>query len=142
MVLDLKEKYKNRIISYRYINPQTNCWEWTGGLYWHGYGKIALERKTKYVHRLSAWIWKNFDLDSNLCVLHHCDNKKCFNPEHLFIGTKQDNMDDKVENAYDAWPDRLYVVDKRGRIVYKGGKGPGGFNPSEMAQKLRKICSS
>jgi type I thyroxine 5'-deiodinase len=51
-------------------------------------------------------------------------------------------MDDKVEKTYAAWPDRLYIVDKKGKIAYKGGKGPGGFKPAEMASKLRKICAT
>jgi len=50
-----------------------------------------------------------------------------------------DNMDNAVEKAYAAWPDRLYVVDKDGTIFYKGGLGPRGFNPREMAQALEKM---
>jgi hypothetical protein len=46
------------------------------------------------VHRLAAFIWLEFDLASDLMVLHRCDNRRCFNPEHLFTGTHQDNMDD------------------------------------------------
>lgn len=41
-----------------------------------------------------------------------------------------DTMDDKVEKIYAGWPDRLYIVDRRGAIVHKGGPGPGGFRPS------------
>ena len=68
--------------------------------------------------------------------------RTCYSSLGLSFPAVIDNIDNKVENAYAAWPDRLYIVDKRGKIAYKGGKGPGGFNPSEMAQKLRKICSS
>lgn len=53
-----------------------------------------------------------------------------------------DGIDNKVGQAYAAWPDRLYIVDKNGKIAYKGGKGPRGFKPSEMAEKLKKLCSS
>jgi len=48
----------------------------------------------------------------------------------------------RVEKAYAAWPDRLYVVDNKGKIAYKSGKGPGGFKPLEMAAALRKICTN
>jgi hypothetical protein len=47
-----------------------------------------------------------------------------------------DSMDDQAENAYAAWPERLYVVAAGGRIVYRGGLGPFGFDPQEMEQAL------
>lgn len=52
-----------------------------------------------------------------------------------------DNMDNAVEEAYAAWPDRLYVVGKDGAIVYKGGAGPQGFNPREMEEALEKLIA-
>ena len=51
-----------------------------------------------------------------------------------------DNMDDEVEEAYAAWPGRLYIVDKKGKIAYKGRNDPKGFNLQEMAEKLKRIC--
>lgn len=53
-----------------------------------------------------------------------------------------DNMDNKVGKTYEAWPDRLYIVDKKGKIVYKGKLGHKGFNPREMGVRLKKICST
>ena len=53
-----------------------------------------------------------------------------------------DNMDNKMEEVYGAWPGRLYVVDKKGNIAYKGKKGPEGFNPQQMAITVKKICSN
>ncbi len=50
-----------------------------------------------------------------------------------------DNMDDKVEAAYSSWPDRIYVLDKNGKIVYKGNPGPSGFRPFEAETALTGI---
>lgn len=47
-----------------------------------------------------------------------------------------DSMDNRAEAAYAAWPERLYVVAKGGRIVYRGGLGPFGFDPDEMEKAL------
>jgi hypothetical protein len=47
-----------------------------------------------------------------------------------------DSMDNKAEAAYAAWPERLYVVATGGRIVYRGGLGPFGFDPEEMEKAL------
>jgi type I thyroxine 5'-deiodinase len=41
-----------------------------------------------------------------------------------------DTIDDQVEQAYSGWPDRIYVLDRNGKIVHKGQTGPGGFQPS------------
>jgi len=50
-----------------------------------------------------------------------------------------DGMDNAVGLAYGAWPDRIYVIDKDGKVFYKGGMGPRGFNPREMEQALGKL---
>jgi hypothetical protein len=47
-----------------------------------------------------------------------------------------DDINDRVGHAYSGMPDRLYVVGRDGRVVYKGGRGPFGFNASEMEQAL------
>jgi hypothetical protein len=47
-----------------------------------------------------------------------------------------DEIDDRVGHAYSGMPDRLYVLDREGRVVYKSGRGPFGFKPGEMEQAL------
>lgn len=47
-----------------------------------------------------------------------------------------DGMDNAVDQAYNAWPERLYVINPAGRVVYHGGKGPFEFKPDELAEFL------
>ena len=49
-----------------------------------------------------------------------------------------DGIDDAAERAYNAWPERLYVLSKDGIVLYKGGKGPYGFNPEELERFLEE----
>ena len=53
-----------------------------------------------------------------------------------------DGIDNKVGEAYAGWPDRLYIVDREGKIAYKGGPGPRGFVVSEMAAKLDEVLKA
>ena len=48
-----------------------------------------------------------------------------------------DDMDDTANRAYDAYPDRLYLVGRDGRIAYRGGPGPFGFDPDELEAAIR-----
>lgn len=57
--------------------------------------------KDQYTHRVS-WQLFNGDIENNLWVLHRCDNPKCVNPDHLFLGTHQDNMDDMIAKGRDS----------------------------------------
>jgi hypothetical protein len=50
-----------------------------------------------------------------------------------------DTMDDRVGHAYSGMPDRLYVIDRAGRVAYKSGRGPFGFKPAEMEQALAML---
>lgn len=50
-----------------------------------------------------------------------------------------DAMDNAVDRAYTAWPDRLYVIDRDGRIAFKSGPGPFGFQPQGVADALARL---
>lgn len=75
------------------------CWAWTGAVTakW-GYGCFGTGRGiTRGAHKI-AWLLTNGD-PKGLCVCHRCDNRLCCNPAHLFLGTKQDNNDDKLAKS-------------------------------------------
>jgi len=50
-----------------------------------------------------------------------------------------DSLEDRTELAYTGWPERLYVIDRGGRVVYKSAAGPYGFLPKEMEVHLREL---
>jgi hypothetical protein len=53
------------------------------------------------------------------------------------IKTYVDEMDDKVNRAYAAWPTRLYLIDKQGKVIYTGGLGPWGFKPGALRKAIQ-----
>ena len=77
------------------IKEEADCWNWTASTNKQGYGRFRYQGKKVGAHRLS-WQIANGDIPEGLCVLHRCDNPKCCNPKHLFVGTRSDNMQDMV----------------------------------------------
>lgn len=73
-----------------------SCWIWTAGLFPSGYGSISIDDRTYKVSRV-VYELAHGKFDKKLSVLHRCDNKKCVNPKHLFLGTHRDNMNDMVK---------------------------------------------
>lgn len=61
---------------------------------------------------------------------------RCYQALQMQTRLVVDEIDDRVGRAYCAEPDRLYVIDRDGRVAYQGGPGPFGFNPAEMLQTL------
>lgn len=84
------------------IDDATGCWLWVGGTNTSGYGCYAAEGQ-KTAHRV-AYIRFKGPIPPGMHVLHKCDRPNCVNPEHLFLGTHQDNMVDlrKKGRAYGA----------------------------------------
>lgn len=76
----------------------TPCWTWIGSTLPNGYGNFWVHGERIGAHRASYLI-ANGNLPKNLIVCHHCDNTHCVNPEHLFIGTNEDNARDKVRKG-------------------------------------------
>jgi hypothetical protein len=83
------------------IVTDDECWIWLGKPKMNGYGDMVLNGKHELVHRIS-WILHFGDIPNNLWVLHHCDNKLCVNPKHLFLGTIIDNDIDRHNKGREA----------------------------------------
>jgi len=85
---------KTRFWSHVTKGNNNDCWEWFGAHDHFGYGHLKILGKLVSSHRLS-WVLHKGKIPLNMCVLHRCDNPKCINPDHLFLGTKKDNNLDK-----------------------------------------------
>lgn len=78
------------------------CWIWTGTHYPSGYGILRYNRKNIRAHRMMWEIANQATIPEGMCVCHTCDVKDCCNPRHLWIGTTQENTQDKVNKGRQA----------------------------------------
>ena len=97
----LKERFWEK------VDKSGNCWEWKAALTTKGYGYFYYKGVLTNAHRVSYEI-ANGLIPEEMCVCHTCDNRKCVNPKHLWLGTIADNNKDMVD---------------KGRSINSGAKG-------------------
>lgn len=88
------------------VDPVTGCWNWTGWIHPNGYGILVVGRKSKKVraHRFSFEEHVG-PIPEGLQALHQCDNRRCVNPGHLFLGDAKANARDMVSKGRNPIPD-------------------------------------
>ena len=86
----LQKSFEEKVIR------KEGCWDWKGAKGPNGYLNIRYNQKKIMAHRAS-WILYKGEIPEGIHVLHKCDNRRCTNPEHLFLGTEKDNAIDRQE---------------------------------------------
>lgn len=109
------------------IDPETGCWNWQRAIRWNGYGAVRFNRKTVGAHRLAYEVANSVTVDPKVDVCHSCDNRRCVNPAHLFLGSRKENMAD---------------CSQKGRIktpMLRGEESPSSILTSDDVLTIREI---
>lgn len=112
---DVKERFLSKVVV-----AGSGCHEWTSVLNRGGYGKFYYEGKQEPAHRVAYILFKG-EIPEGRWILHKCDNRKCVNPDHFFLGDCKDNIKD---------------MDKKGR---RGTKSKLTYAQVEEIKKLLEV---
>ena len=127
MSISVKVRFWKKVNKRGPIHPVLGqCWIWTsvkGGI---EYEMLSLKRGQEYLAHRISWNIHFGEIPTGIRVLHKCDNPKCVNPNHLFLGNQQDNMND---------------MKKKGRSL-KGEKSPKHKLTKTKVLRIRKMYAN
>lgn len=93
------------------------CWVWTGKTR-NGYGRFSINKKVNNVNRYS-WTIHFGKIPKGLCVCHKCDNPRCVNPAHLFLGTTVQNTNDRQQKQRQARGEKIHsAILTESQVIY------------------------
>ncbi len=118
----------------------SNCWTWMAFVEHTGYGvfKIKFSDNAK-AHRFS-WFILNGEIPDGMLVLHHCDNPKCVNPSHLFLGDHSDNQRDKISKGRMRTVQRTGFSRARYMQIKKSAAGICELCPEKLSPFSKVYC--
>ena len=117
------------------VDKTADCWEWTASRVPQGYGQFSVGDQMFRAHR-SAYVLAHGTIPAGRHVLHHCDNRGCVRPDHLYLGDDAANMRDQVlrgrhrstssptsyQRGADHWTHRLRITASLQPANQKGGQ--------------------
>lgn len=115
-----------------------NCWLWMGHLNESGYGQINIDGKFPLTHRVS-WELHKGSIPDGMQVLHKCDVRRCWNPEHLFLGTHMDNMRDMISKGRHRFGGRAFDAALPGQC-YRGHEMTGDNVMKNGRNRMCRAC--
>ena len=122
------ESVKSKLLTKIKICDKTQCWNWTGNIFQRSKRPRMSVGVTSFLTSRVSWLVYNLNDPKELLVCHHCDNILCINPEHLYLGTNQDNSNDMVARGRQA--------DQR------GGKNPYAALTDAQAKEIKIILKT
>ena len=102
-----------------------SCWQWSGYTTKAGYGRIRINDKMEYAHRVSYQLFIN-ELEDGLEVLHTCNNPSCINPYHLRQGTHKENMEQMANENRHPFKNKTHCKQGHEYTEENTGKRTGG----------------